>query len=121
MVKEAEMNAEADRRQQDMIEIRNRGESLAHQTERVLKESEDKIDEATRQRATEKIQALRTAIQGDDPDEIQRLYSELEAESHAISEQLYKASAGDAPEGEPQATSAAPDEEVIEAEFKEEK
>ncbi len=66
MMREAEMNADEDRRQQEMIELKNRAEGLAHQTERTLRDAGDKVDEATRQRATEKIEAVRRAVQGDD-------------------------------------------------------
>jgi molecular chaperone DnaK len=124
MVREAELNAEADRKAQELIENRNKAEQLAFQTEKTIKELGDDITEAQRQSIEEKIVAVRKAIQGDDEAEIQAAYNALETESHAISEQLYKkaSSAADASEGhEESADHASENEEVIDAEFKEEK
>ena len=121
MVKDAELNAEADRKAQEFIELKNKGESLAYQTEKTIREAGDKVDEASRQRTTEKIEALRKALTGEDADAIQAAFNELESESHAIAEKLYSAAsaAADASEqtGEPEANS----DDVIDAEFKEEK
>jgi molecular chaperone DnaK len=122
MVREAEMNADNDRQAQEAIEQKNKAESLAYQTEKTLRDAGDKIDEASRQRATEKIEALRKAIQGENSVEIQAAFNELEAESHAIAEKLYQAAstAADASE-QPTAGATAGADEVIDAEFKEEK
>ena len=46
------MNADEDRKTQEMIELKNQAESLAYQTEKTLKELGDKVDEATRQSVT---------------------------------------------------------------------
>jgi molecular chaperone DnaK len=124
MVKEAEMNAEADRQAQELIELRNRAETLIYGTEKSLREAGDKVDEASRQRAQEKIEALRKVLSGEDLDEIQTAYNELEQESHGIAEQLYKSAseAADESEKEPAATGArGGSDDVIDAEFKEEK
>ncbi len=122
MVTEAEMNADNDRKQQEVIELKNKAESLAYQTEKALKDAGDKVDEAARQSATEKIETLRKALVAGEEAEIQAAFNALEAESHSIFEKLYAAAseAADASEhhGEP---SAASNEEVIDAEFKEAK
>lgn len=120
MIRDAELNAEADRQAQEMIEIRNNAESLAFQTEKVMKDAGDKIDEATRQDVTEKIQAVRDAVKGDDKDAIQRAHDALESASHQLSEKIYAASGASAtPTEEPAA--GAVDGDVIDAEFKEER
>ena len=62
MVREAEMNAEADQQFQELAELKNKADSLASQTEKTLRDAGDKIDEATRQSATEKIEAVRKAV-----------------------------------------------------------
>jgi molecular chaperone DnaK len=121
MVREAELNAEEDAKFQELAELKNKADSLAHQTEKTLKDAGDKIDEATRQRATEKIEAVKKAIASGFEDDIKTTYAELETESHAIAEKLYaensdvsagtSESSGDADSGE----------EVIDAEYKEEK
>ncbi len=122
MVDEAEMNAESDRKQQELIELKNKAESLAYQTEKTLKEAGDKVDEAARQSATEKIEALRKAVQGGEESEIQAAFNALETESHAIAEKLYQSAsaAADASE-QPGAATATNGDDVIDAEFKETK
>ena len=123
MVQEAEMNADNDRKQQEMIELKNKSESLAYQTEKTLREAGDKVDEAARQSATEKIEALRKALNAEDEAEIQAAFNALEAESHAIAEKLYSAAsaAADASEHAGAGASASANEEVIDAEFKDAK
>ncbi len=120
MVKEAELNAESDRMAQEFIELKNKAESLANQTEKTLREAGDKVDEASRQSATEKIEALRKTLTGEDKDAIQGAFNDLEAESHAIAEKLYSAASAsaDASDG---GTTPPEDGDVIDAEFKEEK
>jgi len=122
MVHEAEMNADSDKKQQDLIELKNKSESLAYQTEKTLREAGDKIDEAVRQSATEKIEALRKAVNAGEEGEIQAAFNALESESHAIAEKLYSAAsaAADASE-QPGAAGSGANEEVIDAEFKEAK
>ena len=124
MVHEAEMNADTDKKQQEFIELKNKAESLAYQTEKTLREAGEKVDEAARQSATEKIEALRKAVNGGDETEIQAAFSALETESHAIAEKLYSAAsaAADASEHHTEgAAGANANEEVIDAEFKEAK
>ncbi len=123
MVKEAEMNAEADRKAQDLIELRNKAEQLALSSEKSLRELGENVDEASRQTVNEKIEAVRNAIKGENEDEIQAAYTALEAEFHKISEKLYQqaSSAADASEQGEATTSQPSDDDVIDAEFKEAK
>lgn len=120
MIRDAEMNAENDRKEHELREAKNDAEKLTYSTEKTLREAGDKVDEATRQRATEKIEAVRKAVNGDDIDEIKATMAQLETESHAISEILYKHVSGqaDASEAKPGASN---DGDVIDADFKEEK
>ncbi len=119
MVQEAEMNADNDRKTQEMIELKNQAESLAYQTEKTLKDLGEKVDEATRQSVTENIEAVRKAIVSNEESAIRAAFAALETESHALSAKLYEdvAAAADASE----APGANANEDVIEAEFKEEK
>ncbi len=125
MVREAEMNSEADRRAQELIEEKNKADQLAYQAERMIKDAEDKIDEGTRQRVTEKIETARKSVQGDDLDAIRAAFNDLESETHTIAQKLYENTGGTPPEDEREtaATGARSGGEgdVIDAEFKEEK
>jgi molecular chaperone DnaK len=131
MVREAEMNAESDRQAQELIEVRNKSEQLIYSTERTLRGAGDKIDGLQKTNAQEKIEELRKVLNGEDADAIQAAFAELERESHAIAEQLYKASS-EAGSGSAEATSheeepvgagarSGGSDDVIDAEFKEEK
>lgn len=120
MIRDAEINAENDRKEHELREAKNDAEKLTYSTEKTLREAGDKVDEATRQRATEKIEAVRKAVNGDDIDEIKATMAQLETESHAISEILYKhvSEQADASEAKPGASN---DGDIIDADFKEEK
>ena len=118
MVREAEMNAEADQQFQELAELKNKADSLATQTEKTLRDAGDKVDEATRQSATEKIEAVRKAVVSGFEEEIKTTYADLEQLSHSIAEKLYAASGA---EGGVTENTEADGEDVIDAEFKEEK
>lgn len=122
MIKEAEANAEADRLQQEAAELKNKADQLCYSTEKAIKDAGDKISEQDKARVEEKIQKLRSALTGEDKSAIETAFSDLEAESHTIAETIYKASAeeretvGAGVGGNPSSG-----DDVIDAEFKEEK
>jgi molecular chaperone DnaK len=125
MVREAEMNAEADRRQQDLIELRNKAEQLALSSEKALRDLGESVEESARQSVTEKIEAVRKAIAGTDEAAIRAAHDALETEFHAISQKLYEqaSAAADHSEREPAGTGArgGTEGDVIDAEFKEDR
>ncbi|MBI5708156.1 MAG: molecular chaperone DnaK [Armatimonadetes bacterium] len=138
MVKEAEMNAEADRKAQDAAELRNKAEHLCYNTEKSIKDLGDKVTEAERQSVEEKIAELRKAIASGSDDDIEAAFKVLEAESHQLAAKLYEhasASAGsesDESDGSDDSAGTPPtagvgaekgssEGDVIDAEFKEEK
>lgn len=124
MVREAEMNAEADRKTQETIELKNKAESLALSSEKTLRELGDKVDSLQRDSINDKIEAVRNAIKGDDTAAIQAAHDALEADFHQLSTKLYEqaSAAADASEGgDAGATAQNPDGDVIDAEFKEAK
>ena len=130
MVREAEMNAENDRKTQELIELKNNSEKLIYSVEKALKDLGDKVEEARKSAINEKVEELRKALNGEEQEPIQTAFNSLESEFHSLSEELYKhtAAAADASEQvqeerEPAGTGArgGSDGEVIDAEFKEEK
>jgi len=123
MMKEAEMNAEADRKAQDKAELKNKADQLAHGVEKTIRDNTDKIEEAEKSRIEDKVRAVREAVASDDEDRIQTAFKELEAESHQLAERLY---ASGQPQGEQQpegetvgaaAGSHSGGEDVIDADF----
>jgi molecular chaperone DnaK len=130
MVQEAEMNAESDRQAQEMAELKNKSDQLCYSVEKALRELGDKVEASEKEQIEEKVAELRKAIAADDEDQMNQAFSALEAESHKLAEQLYKGATtegGEAEGGEevrePAGTGArgGQNEDVIDAEFKEEK
>lgn len=127
MMKEAEANAEADAKAQELAELKNKSDQLCYSTEKTIRELGDRISEAEKQRIEEKVANLRKAVAADDESEMRTAFSLLETESHQLAEQLYKqvSDSADASEvREPAGTGArggSADDDVIDAEFKEEK
>ena len=70
MVKEAEQNAEADRKKREEAELRNEADQLVFTTEKTLKEVEGKVDASEVKKAEEAKDALKKAIEGNNIDEI---------------------------------------------------
>jgi len=126
MVQEAEVNAEADRQAQEFAELKNKSDQLSYSVEKTVRDMGEKLGADEKSRIEEKVADLRKAVASDDEDAIREKFAELEAESHKLAEQLYQeASASTASEEvrEPAGTGGrgGSDEDVIDAEFKEEK
>lgn len=118
MVKDAEANAAEDKKRREVVEAKNQGESLVHSTEKSLKDYGDKVSEADKGAIESAVEALKTALTGDDAEAIQARTNELMQASMKLGEAMYAASQaeGAAPEGE-QPEEAKKDD-VIDADFK---
>lgn len=127
MVEESQRYAEEDAQAKESQEVKNRADSLAYEAEKNLSELGDKIEEADKQRVQEKLIALRSSMTSDDIEDIRAKTSDLEQELQTISQKLYEQSAAQAnaeqpqPETEEPVGAATGGEEVIDAEFKENK
>ncbi|WP_336811628.1 molecular chaperone DnaK [Bosea sp. MMO-172] len=118
MVKDAEANAAEDKKRREVVEAKNQGESLVHSTEKSLKDYGDKVSEADKGAIETAVEALKTALTGDDAEAIQARTNELMQASMKLGEAMYAASQaeGAAPEGgEPE---EAKKDDVIDADFK---
>jgi molecular chaperone DnaK len=128
-IKEAEMHADEDKKKKELVEARNQADSLIYSTEKSLKDLGDKVDQATQDQIKEAIAPLRTAMEGDDPEEIKRLSEALTQASHKLAEAMYQQASQDGtqsgPGGGPQAGAgdqqggAPPDDDVVDADFEE--
>ena len=96
MVKEAEENAEADKKRRELVEARNQGESLVHSTEKSLSDHGDKIDEETKQSIQTALGELKTALEGEDVEAINAKSQALAEASMKLGEAVYKAQAEEA-------------------------
>lgn len=96
MRKDAESHADEDKKKRSLAEARNEAESRAYQLEKLIKQQGDKLRDADKTAIEAAIAKVREAAKSEDVNSIKSAVSELEAASHAMSEALYKASAGDA-------------------------
>jgi len=94
MRRDAESHADEDKKKRALAEARNEGESRAYQLEKLIKQQGDKLKDSDKTALEAAIAKVREAAKGDDVNRIKSAVSELEAASHAMSEALYKATAG---------------------------
>ncbi|MGS1095096.1 molecular chaperone DnaK [Aquamicrobium terrae] len=118
MVKDAEANAEADKKRKALVEARNQAESLIHSSEKSLKDYGDKVSEADRTAISDAIAALKTAAEGDDPADIEAKTQTLAEVSMKLGQAMYEASQKEAAEADAKAD-AAKDGDVVDADFEE--
>jgi molecular chaperone DnaK len=90
MVKDAEANAEADKKQREAIDVKNEADSLVYQTEKSMKELGDKISGADKQAIDDALAALKKAIEGNNTDDIKAKTEALKNASYKIAEEIYK-------------------------------
>ncbi|MBM7614663.1 molecular chaperone DnaK [Alkaliphilus hydrothermalis] len=116
-IKEAEQFAEEDKKKKEKIEIRNQADSLVYQSEKTLKDAEDKINKDDADKVKEEIEKLKKAIEADNLDEMKKGVEDLTNAFHAISQQMYQQ---EAPEGgNPEQGQGQKDDNVVDAEFEE--
>ena len=122
MVREAEENAEADKKQRELIETRNTTEHQIWGVEKKLKEHGDKLLDEQRTAIDEQLKKLREVIAGDDVDAMQKAMEEALPKFMPLMEISQKAEAASTAEVNPAPqteSSDAKDENVVEAEFTE--
>ena len=95
-VHEAEKFAEADRKQKEMIELKNRAESTIYQSEKSLNEIGDKASDADKDAVRAAIEKLKETIKSDDADAIKADTEALEKAFYPIAEKMYAQTQGDA-------------------------
>ncbi|MDX8458207.1 molecular chaperone DnaK [Mesorhizobium humile] len=118
MVKDAEANADADKKRRALVEARNQAEALVHSSEKSLKDYGDKVSEADRTAISDAITALKTAAEGDDPADIEAKSQSLAEASMKLGQAMYEASQKEAAEADAKAD-AAKDSDVVDADFEE--
>jgi molecular chaperone DnaK len=89
MTKEAAAHAEEDRKEKELVELRNEAEQTIRQTEKALDEHKDKLDEATRKSIADAQEQLQSAIKGEDGARIRTALEDYRKASHKLAEILY--------------------------------
>ena len=104
MQKDAESHAEEDKKKRRLAELRNQGDTMCWEVEKLMKEHESILTEADRTAMNAATDRVKSAIKGEDADAIQTAISSLEQATHAFSKTLYEkagANAAGAPDAAP--------------------
>lgn len=119
MVKDAEANAEADKKRRDAVEAKNQGESLLHSSEKSLKEYGDKVSAEDKQAIEGAIAALKTALEGDDAEDIKAKTQTLAEASMKLGQAMYEAAQADEEGGAAGNEKTASNDDVVDADYEE--
>ena len=93
MQKEAELHAEEDKKNREVIDVLNQADQVIYSTENTLKEHGDKVDEAEKNNINQGLEKLKTAKEGKNVEEIKKAIDELQESSHKLSQAMYEAAA----------------------------
>ncbi|MFI7663654.1 molecular chaperone DnaK [Nocardia sp. NPDC049526] len=116
MVKDAEAHAAEDKARREEAETRNQAESLVHQTEKFIKENEDKVPADVKTKVEAAIAEANEALKGTDIAAVKSAVEKLATESQALGQAIYEASAADQAASGNGASSSASDDQVVDAE-----
>ena len=129
MVKDAEANADSDKKLREEVETKNQAEAMIHTVEKTIADAGDKIPEDDKKTVEDAVAELKTALEGGDMEAIKEKNNTLQEASMKLGEHLYKAeqaeaAANEAPKGDDFNAKAdteakADDAEVVDAEFTE--
>jgi molecular chaperone DnaK len=111
MVKEAEEHAAEDKKRREEQDLKNTAEQMAYQTEKIIKDNDDKLTEEVKTEVQADIDALKSALAGDDIDAIKSANEKLATSAQKLGEAIYANTSEDAP-----AESEASSEDVVDAE-----
>jgi len=119
MIRDAEAHAEEDRQRRDEAEVRNNADSLVYQTEKVLREQGDKVSDDEKQAVEGPLAALKSAIAGNDLEQIKSATETLMSASQAFSQKLYETAARDSDAAGTSASGAGAtaDDDIVDAEI----
>jgi molecular chaperone DnaK len=130
-VKDAQAHEAEDKERREEIEVRNRADGLAYATEKSLKDLGDKVPAAMKSDVEEKLKAVKDALAGTDVEAIKRATDGLMQTSHKMAEEAYKAAgagaagSGSTPgaeqPGADQSGGGQKKDDVVDAEFEEQK
>ncbi len=124
MVKEAEMNSEADKKKKEEAEVKNNAQSLIGAADRIVKDFEGKISESDKTKLEEQKKALKEALDTNKSnDELKKLSEDLQQTMYAISQAAYQQVQQESQQGnasgdaQSENTSDKKDDDVIDAEY----
>ncbi|SDG23165.1 molecular chaperone DnaK [Pelagibacterium luteolum] len=119
MVKDAEVNADADKKRREVVEAKNQAESLVHSTESSIKEHGDKVTPDIKSEIEAAIADTKAALEGDDAEAIKEKAAALAQVSMKLGEAMYKASQEEAEAAAAGDAAKDQDDDVVDADFEE--
>jgi len=124
MVKEAEANAEEDKKKREVIDTKNQADTMVHSAEKNLKEFGDKVSDQEKNAIENDIKSLKESLESDDIEQIKKGLEALTQSSMKLGEAMYKAQQQDNNQQEndpsqPGSDSDKKNEKVVDAEFEE--
>ncbi|MBS4015530.1 MAG: molecular chaperone DnaK [Candidatus Latescibacteria bacterium] len=120
-VKDAESHASDDRAKREVIEVRNRADTLVYHTEKSLKEYGDKVSDTDKQNIEQAVSKLKETMKGQDKSAIEQDIETLQKVSHKLAEEMYKQAqakaASETPTGEQPKTDEKKNEKKVDADY----
>ena len=118
MIKDAEANADADKARREAVEAKNQAEALIHSTEKSLKDYGDKVSGDDKAAIETALAALKTAVEGDDAEDIKAKTQTLAEASMKLGQAMYESAQAEEG-GEDAADARADKDDVVDADFEE--
>ncbi|WP_060515079.1 molecular chaperone DnaK [Pseudomonas sp. NBRC 111132] len=120
MVRDAEANAEEDRKFEELAAARNQGDALVHSTRKMVVDAGDKVTAEEKTAIEAAVVALEAAVKGDDKAAIDAKVEELSKVSAPVAQKMYAEQSAEQPQGgAQQAEPEAKHDDVVDAEFEE--
>lgn len=120
MVRDAEANAEEDRKFEELAAARNQGDALVHSTRKMVVDAGDKVTAEEKAAIEAAVVALEAAVKGDDKAAIDAKVEELSKVSAPVAQKMYAEQSAEQPQGgAQQAEPEAKHDDVVDAEFEE--
>lgn len=118
MVREGEEHAAEDKARRETAEVRNTAEQLAYSTDKLIKDNEDKLPADVKSDVQADVDALKTALAGDDEAAVKTAFDTLSESQQKLGQAIYSASQEQPAEGAAPAEEAAAgsDEDIVDAE-----
>lgn len=123
MVNDAELNAEEDKKKRQEVEIKNQADTLIYNTEKVIKENRDKLQESDVKAVEDAIKDTKAAVESGDVNQIKEKMEVLTKASHHLAEVMYKQTEAQQQQTQPPPSDSeagaqtGKDEDVVDAEF----
>ncbi len=119
MVRDAEANAEEDRKFEELVGVRNMADGMVHATKKTLEEAGDKVEESEKTAIEAAISELEEALKTDDKDDIEAKTQKLTEASSSLAQRMYAEAQQEAEQPETASADNGGDPDAVDAEFEE--